>query len=27
VPVGARDNIEHERGPDGEELEFQIKWK
>jgi amphi-Trp domain-containing protein len=27
VPVRARYNIEHERGPDGEELEFQIKWK
>jgi len=27
VPVRARYNIEHERGPDGEELEFQITWK
>jgi amphi-Trp domain-containing protein len=27
VPVRARYNIEHERGLDGEELEFQIKWK
>ena len=25
VPVRAR-NIEHERGDDGEEIEFQIKW-
>jgi amphi-Trp domain-containing protein len=27
VPVGATFNIEHERGEDGEEVEFQIKWK
>ena len=27
VPVRARYNIEHERGADGEELEFQIKWR
>jgi amphi-Trp domain-containing protein len=26
VPVGARFNIEHERGADGEEIEFQITW-
>jgi amphi-Trp domain-containing protein len=26
VPVRASYNIEHERGEDGEELEFQIKW-
>jgi amphi-Trp domain-containing protein len=26
VPVRARFNIEHERGDDGEEIEFQIKW-
>jgi amphi-Trp domain-containing protein len=26
VPVRARYNIEHERGADGEEIEFQIKW-
>ncbi len=26
VPVRARYNIEHERGEDGEEIEFQIKW-
>ena len=26
VPVRAIYNIEHERGDDGEELEFQIKW-
>ncbi|MDT3686857.1 MAG: amphi-Trp domain-containing protein [Pseudorhodoplanes sp.] len=26
VPVRARFNIEHERGEDGEEIEFQIKW-
>lgn len=27
VPVRARYNIEHERGDDEEEIEFQIKWK
>ena len=27
VPAGATFNIEHERGEDGEEVEFQIKWK
>lgn len=26
VPVRAVFNIEHERGSDGEEIEFQIKW-
>ncbi len=26
VPVRARYNIEHERGDDGEEIEFQIRW-
>jgi amphi-Trp domain-containing protein len=26
VPVRAQFNIEHERGADGEEIEFQIKW-
>lgn len=26
VPVRARFNIEHERGDDEEEIEFQIKW-
>lgn len=26
VPVRAVYNIEHERGEDGEEIEFQIKW-
>ena len=26
VPIRARYNIEHERGEDGEELEFQITW-
>ncbi len=26
VPVRARFNIEHERGDDEEEVEFQIKW-
>ena len=26
VPANAIFNIEHERGEDGEELEFQIKW-
>lgn len=26
VPVRARFNIEHERGEDGEEIEFQITW-
>lgn len=27
VPKGAKVNIEHERGKDGEEIEFQITWK
>ena len=27
VPVNAVFNIEHERGKDLEEIEFQIKWK
>ncbi len=27
VPARAVFNIEHERGSDGEELEFQMKWK
>ena len=27
VPVRATYNIEHERDEDGEEIEFQIKWK
>jgi amphi-Trp domain-containing protein len=26
VPTRATYNIEHERGEDGEEIEFQIKW-
>ena len=26
VPSKAQFNIEHERGSDGEEVEFQIKW-
>ena len=26
VPVRAKYNIEHERGDDAEEIEFQIKW-
>jgi amphi-Trp domain-containing protein len=26
IPKDAVINIEHERGKDGEELEFQIKW-
>ena len=26
VPARATHNIEHERGEDGEEIEFQIKW-
>ena len=26
VPVRATFNIEHEKGEDGEEIEFQIKW-
>lgn len=26
VPVSAAYNIEHERGEDDEEIEFQIKW-
>lgn len=27
VPKRARFTIEHERDPDGEEIEFQMKWK
>lgn len=27
VPARAIYNIEHERGEDGEEIEFQIKWR
>lgn len=27
VPKRAAFNIEHERGSDGEEIEFQMKWK
>ncbi len=27
VPVRAVFNIEHERSSDGEEIEFQMKWK
>ena len=27
VPVHANYNIEHERGEDEEEIEFQIKWE
>lgn len=27
VPARATCNIEHERGEDEEEIEFQIKWK
>ena len=27
VPARAQFNIEHERGDDGEEIEFQIKWQ
>jgi amphi-Trp domain-containing protein len=27
VPARATVNIEHERGEDGEEIEFQIKWQ
>ena len=27
VPARAAFNIEHERGSDGEEIEFQMKWK
>jgi amphi-Trp domain-containing protein len=27
VPARALFNIEHERGSDGEEIEFQMKWK
>lgn len=27
VPVRAQYNVEHERGADEEEIEFQIKWK
>jgi amphi-Trp domain-containing protein len=26
VPARAQYNIEHERGRDGEEIEFQLKW-
>lgn len=26
VPVGASFSVEHERGADGEEVEFQLKW-
>ncbi len=26
VPTGATYNLEHERGEDDEEIEFQIKW-
>jgi amphi-Trp domain-containing protein len=26
IPTDATFNIEHERGEDGEELEFQLKW-
>ena len=27
APKRARFTIEHERDPDGEEIEFQMKWK
>jgi amphi-Trp domain-containing protein len=27
VPARAAFNIEHERGSEGEEIEFQMKWK
>jgi amphi-Trp domain-containing protein len=27
VPVRAQYNLEHEKGDDEEEIEFQIKWK
>lgn len=27
VPKRAVFNVEHEREPDGEEIEFQIRWK
>jgi amphi-Trp domain-containing protein len=27
VPARAQYNIEHERDSDGEEIEFQLKWK
>jgi amphi-Trp domain-containing protein len=27
VPADASISIEHERTPDGEELEFQLKWQ
>jgi amphi-Trp domain-containing protein len=27
VPARAQYNVEHERSTDGEELEFQLKWK
>ena len=27
VPARARFNIEHERGSEDEEIEFQLKWK
>lgn len=26
IPAGATFNVEHERGAEGEELEFQLKW-
>jgi amphi-Trp domain-containing protein len=27
VPADAHMSVEHERGEDGEELEFQLKWQ
>ena len=27
IPANAAFNIEHERGIEGEEIEFQMKWK
>jgi amphi-Trp domain-containing protein len=27
VPTDAQMSVEHERGEDGEELEFQLKWQ
>jgi amphi-Trp domain-containing protein len=27
VPIDAEMSVEHERGEDGEELEFQLKWQ
>jgi len=27
VPTDAQMSVEHERGPAGEELEFQLKWQ